>query len=263
MEENKKKGNGGLIILVVLLLIACIGMGGFIFINKDKLTADNTKTTVDNEKKNTNDSNCKEQKVYAVTDEKITKLLQTLSTNGHSCSESFEYLARSDKFEAKDFGVQEAYHMLEYNYINAHKDSVSLDEYTENIKKILGKDYQFDVSKFNSNSGDCPQYKYNADSKNFTKQETACGWTCGPYSSTYRIVKAVESNDVLEVSVKSVFYTDDGFYKDASKTQLITKTRNDSSYELTDEVFAQGGDYLFTFKNEDGNYVFVSSEPVK
>jgi len=54
--EEKKKSNVGLIILVVILLLACAGMGAFIFINKDKLTAkENTKTTVNSEKKQTNE----------------------------------------------------------------------------------------------------------------------------------------------------------------------------------------------------------------
>ena len=37
--EERKKGNIGIIIIMVILLLACIGMGCFIFINKDKLTA--------------------------------------------------------------------------------------------------------------------------------------------------------------------------------------------------------------------------------
>lgn len=58
--EEKKKGNKGLVILVVVLVLACVGMGTFIFINKDKLTAkENTKTTVKNEKKDINDSTTK------------------------------------------------------------------------------------------------------------------------------------------------------------------------------------------------------------
>ena len=54
--EEKKKSNVGLIILVVILLLLCVGMGAFIFINKDKLTAkDNTTTTVKNESKKVNE----------------------------------------------------------------------------------------------------------------------------------------------------------------------------------------------------------------
>ncbi len=58
--EEKKKSNVGLIILVVILILACAGMGAFIFINKDKLTAkENTSTTVKNESKNVNDKTTK------------------------------------------------------------------------------------------------------------------------------------------------------------------------------------------------------------
>ena len=54
--EEKKKSNAGLIVLVVILLLACIGMGSFIFINKDKLTAKgNATTTVESDKKDTNE----------------------------------------------------------------------------------------------------------------------------------------------------------------------------------------------------------------
>ena len=53
--EEKKKSNVGLIILVVILVLACVGMGAFIFINKDNLV--NTKcdtSTVNNESKEKN-----------------------------------------------------------------------------------------------------------------------------------------------------------------------------------------------------------------
>ena len=60
--EEKKKSNAGLVILVVLLLLMCVGMGGFIFINKDKLMAkENPSSTVKSDKKDTNDSNCQEE----------------------------------------------------------------------------------------------------------------------------------------------------------------------------------------------------------
>ena len=54
--EEKKQSNAGLIILVVILLLACAGMGAFIFVNKDKLTAtEHTTTTINNERKNINE----------------------------------------------------------------------------------------------------------------------------------------------------------------------------------------------------------------
>ena len=47
MEENKK-GNSGLIVIIVILLIMCVGMGCFIFINKDKLIANEKIETIEN-----------------------------------------------------------------------------------------------------------------------------------------------------------------------------------------------------------------------
>ena len=49
---EKKKGNAGLIICIVILLLICVGMGTFIFINKDKLIAkEKAETTVKNDDK--------------------------------------------------------------------------------------------------------------------------------------------------------------------------------------------------------------------
>ena len=85
--EEKKKSNVGLIILVVILLLACAGMGAFIFVNKDKLTAkENTTTTVKNEKKETNEKTEKcsdrlnniNQRLYSVDSEMHKQRYQLL-----------------------------------------------------------------------------------------------------------------------------------------------------------------------------------------
>ena len=55
--ESQKKGNKWLIVSIVILLLACIGMGGFIFVNKDKLTSKENTTTVSNEKKKEKEKN--------------------------------------------------------------------------------------------------------------------------------------------------------------------------------------------------------------
>lgn len=55
MEEKKTK-NIGLIIIVIILLLTCIGMGEFIFINKDKITSQKSNTTtMTNDNKNVED----------------------------------------------------------------------------------------------------------------------------------------------------------------------------------------------------------------
>lgn len=74
MEEKKSK-NVGLIIIIIVLLLVCIGMIGFIFINKDKLTAPKNTTTIANENKNIEDK---------VT--KCDKINYDLDTNQYSLS---------------------------------------------------------------------------------------------------------------------------------------------------------------------------------
>ena len=85
--EEKKKSNAGLIVLVVILLLACAGMGAFIFVNKDKLTAkEETTTTVKNEKKETNEKtekcsdrlNSINQRLYSVDSEMHKQRYQLL-----------------------------------------------------------------------------------------------------------------------------------------------------------------------------------------
>ena len=87
--EEKKKSNVGLIILVVILLLACIGMGTFILINKDKLIAkDDTTTTEKNSKNDTNSKNKQEtiiDKKTGLTQEEIDKGCVICDSAGGKC----------------------------------------------------------------------------------------------------------------------------------------------------------------------------------
>lgn len=71
--EEKKKSNAGLIILVVILLLACVGMGAFIFINKDKLTSNETTSKI--EEGNKEDSEEKELKTFDIAQFDGTKVI--------------------------------------------------------------------------------------------------------------------------------------------------------------------------------------------
>ena len=55
IEEPKKKGNG-LVIVVIILLLICLGLGGFIYLNKDKIFTKQEQETTKKE-----DSNTKEE----------------------------------------------------------------------------------------------------------------------------------------------------------------------------------------------------------
>ena len=76
--EEKKKSNAGLIILVVILLLACVGMGTFIFINKDVIfNGENGQTIINNK------DNSKKEKAT-----KCPDISYDLNTNEYGLSEN-------------------------------------------------------------------------------------------------------------------------------------------------------------------------------
>ena len=104
--ENGNKNNISLIILVVVLFISTVGMGGFVLINSDKLSAkENSTTIVNTEKKDTNDKNIECEKIsydlntseYGLGDSSVgirvdvdkTRKSARISFNGATVSKSF------------------------------------------------------------------------------------------------------------------------------------------------------------------------------
>ncbi|MBQ6323519.1 MAG: hypothetical protein IJI22_01665 [Bacilli bacterium] len=68
--KEKKKGNGGLVFLVILLLLICCGLGGFIFVNKDKIFSDGevVTTKTSSEKSEVNDKTVMNTVEYGLKD---------------------------------------------------------------------------------------------------------------------------------------------------------------------------------------------------
>ena len=259
MEENNKKGKGSIIVIVLLILVI-LGLVGYICYDKEILFKHEVKEV---ESKNVKNINQKEEETvvtnYAVTDEKVYKLIDNLM-NGRNCDDLENY-ANDKKVEVKDINNVKAYLIAEKNDLfNSLKESITLDEVNKVVAKYLGKDYKFDPTTIDYKGSWCPQYIYDSSTKTFNKQETACGWTCGPRTS-YKLVKAVDTDGILQLDIKVIFASvaegKDGMYSDYLKTNKI------GSYEdQLESLYLKGSDYRFTFKLEDGNYVFVSSNPL-
>lgn len=245
--EPKKSSPIGVIILVIILMIGCL-VGGY-FLNESGILSGDKKDTEEQEEKEPVVTN------YEVTDAKVAKLIDNLDRGilDDSCK-TIELYANDKKVGVNDITTQKAYRIAETDYYNSGKDSISLDEFTKTVQKYLGKDYNFNPAD-GMGKDKCMSYVYSAASKAFNKQETACGGTCGPRTN-YKLVKAVDTDGTLVLSAKVIFASSDGFYSDYAKTNKI------GSFEENNEtLFSKGSDYKFTFKLEDGNYVFVSSEP--
>ena len=247
--EPKKKSSLGVIILIVILMIGCL-IGGY-FLNESGILSGKKDTP--KEEKEPVVTN------YEVTDAKVAKLIDNLMRNGGDC-QVLKVYANDHKVIVNDITNEMAFRIAEKDIFNSGRESYTLDEITAIVQKYLGKSYRFNP-KDQLGKGQCFSYSYDTASKKFIKQETACGWTCGP-SSTYKIVKAVDTDGTLVLNVKAIFTAydggKDGFYSDYAMTNRV------GSYEdNVDSLLSKGSDYIFIFKLEDDNYVFVSSEPAK
>ena len=122
MEDNvKEKKNKGLIIFTIILLLACIGMGTFIFINKDKLITKKTSKTTENSNKKTSAKNKTEQETKVEKEEvKDLDLSKPLNTSGYTYSDV------SDKDQDVGFSLK----------INDDKQSVTVSIYEKGSKLI-------------------------------------------------------------------------------------------------------------------------------
>ena len=261
VRTPKKKSPIGLIILIIILMCGCL-VGGYFINEKGLIKLGNEKETKEEKKKETK----KEEKEpvvtnYAVTDEKVANLIRNIDVGALENCNGFEDYASNKKVEAKDVSSIKAFRIAETaEFFNSGKQSITLDEFTKVVQKFLGKDYKFNPED-GMGKGKCMSYYYDASTKTFNKQETACGGTCGPITN-YKLVKAVDTDGVLKLDVKVIFASTDegkmGYYSDYSKTNKIGTFE-----EQIDPLYNKGSDYQFTFKLEDGNYVYVSSEPLK
>lgn len=256
--EEKKNNSVWKILLIIVLMIGCFTSGYFI--------NDILKTDKKNEKEEIKD-NQKEEKEpivtnYEITDAKVANLIDNLLRGGfnYGACQSLEVFVNNNKVETKDISNLAVYHIVEMNEFYEKKNSFTLDEMNNAIKKYFGKDYVFNPNNVDYNGQSCPHYNYDNSSKTFNKQEAACGGTCGPTTS-YKLEKAVDTDGILELSIKVVFTSTtegkDGYYSDYQKTNQIGTFEDNQ-----DNLYIHGSNYKFTFKLEDGNYVYVSSEPV-
>lgn len=260
--QPKKKGNGGLIVIIVLLLAVCIGLGGFVFINKDKLFSSNEPKETKEKKETKKEEKAPVVTNYEVTDGRVADLIENLLRVGlyKSHCRIVEFYANDKKVTPNDIENLMAYHLAEGAAAHG-QGSFSLDDMNKAIHKLLGKDYQFDPTSIDYKGQSCPSFTYESETKMFVKQPTACGGTCGPATS-YKMVKVVDTDGILRIDVKVIFVSldegKDGIYSDYAKTNKIGTLEEDR-----EPLYSKGADYQFTFKLEDGNYVFVSSEPIK
>lgn len=263
--ESKKKKPNVLIVLIIIIAIGCIAFGCVLSINNilnDKGQSQNANTIEETNTENQNEqaetSFTKDKNEYEVL---IGKYMRG---NPPSNCGSIETFAKDKIVTANDINNLYAANTVTYNepYNEEDRpDTISLKDFTKEVKKYYGENYEFNAETLVDVKG-LAGYIYNDGV--FKKRSNNWGGTCG-FASSYRYNDVKKVNDKLEIYVYVVFSgktsdgLDDGtYYADYNRTNKIEK------FDLfNDEDYKKGTLYKFTFKLENNNYIFVSSESVK
>ncbi len=254
MEKEKKNGGKFLLGIVLGLLVgACCSFGYFKFVNPQ--IVETTKTSSDKEEKKENATKeC--PKVYDSYDEvAISNIEKFMHADGYFCGTQDSFF-KDTKVTAADISNSQAYLTVAQKYYE-NKETISKEQIESDIAALFGKDYKYAGSDDFGPGKICTSHYYDSATGNYPYQETACGGTCGPSNPKYYISKAVLDDGILTINLKVLFQDgDEGVYfSDPAKTQKI----NEYS-EM--KIIQKGKSYRFTLKEENGNYVFVSSEPI-
>lgn len=171
---------------------------------------------------------------------------------------------RSQKFEAKDFTNEDVYAIAVANMEEGKLDqqrNFTKNQLEQKIHALFGADYQFTHQTYRN----CPMWTYNSTTMTYEFGSSGCGGTCGP-GYLKRVEKAVKKGSIIEAYVRVLIGSNDvKFYKNYERTIPIEGLELDQYGSLleTENNFAKGGLYKVTFENQNGNYVFISSEPAE
>lgn len=196
---------------------------------------------------------------YSVDDSKIVNLMDKLVNNPSALlSDSysgFELFSSNRLFTVNEIRNAAVYYMVTRSeFTSPYRSSFSLDEMNAAVRKYFGN-YNFDPNDLGEAS--CSNWKFDSNANTFNS-EGGCGASY-PFSTSYKIVSASDKNGTLDINLKVVFYQRDSkkYYSDYDKTNEIGQEEDD-----LEDLYELGARYKFKFKLENGNYVFVSSEPI-
>ena len=273
MSERKK--NKGLIMLVVILVLVLIMTTGYIVYDKF-IAGGEVEEKNDDNKVNTIKEDISEQLVDV--DVNSTEIQDLFSNISHGLNSycGINYYYQDKKIFAGDLSNDLVFDIVLSQLYNDRKAQGELypfsqigygftvNELDEKITSTFGKNYSFTHRTINS----CPVFEYDSVNQKYViNSSLGCGGTCGAMNLK-KVVRALKNDQTIELYVRVLFAggvdTTD-YYKDYNKTQKVEGLEMDSNNFFpieSDNNVAKGSLYKLTFENEDGNYVFVSSELV-
>ena len=263
LTKEQKKGRLLLVICFIVVMILCGGLGYFLgtsdLINPKEVMQENENNTKEVEKKELKD---------VEVDEFMVSLLDKMNTADNCNTMSSLNYYTDKKFTVSDISKEHAQLIMLYNlrkkgYEFRENNWFTSDVVHEIIKSTLGKEYDYVDESINY----CPAITYDSSTGKYVFGVNACGGSCGP-QTVRKVLAAKRSDDIIELTIGVIFGPkgdDTKFYSDYERTNVIIDLADKAidGNEVTDADYEKGAKYKMTFKNEDGNYVFVSSEPIK
>ncbi len=271
LKNQNNKSNKGLIILVIILIIALISTGCYMILTPPKVKK-LTPSPTPEEKTNTGET-------IAPDSEEVTNLITNLTTAIDTCG-IYNYFTDQeittfdiDNSLAFQLAITVLYKEKQAQNITnlfTADDTFTEEEITTEVQNLFGTSYQFTHQNYPNT---CPKFNFNKDTNQYYVPNTPiCGLTCGP-TNVFKITEATKYDDSLVIDLKMLFVdTEKGngieYYKDYTKTKLITSISEDDFYmnhtvDISDEDYMKGDTYRLTFTLENDHYVFTSSKLLK
>ena len=267
-ERVVEKRGHGLIIFFLLIIIAILSVyicyeKGLLEVKPKEKSVSKTKVV---EKQKEKDVEEEQIEVLEVVSNDVTHLFNTLTTGvGEYCG-IWNYF-QEEKVTTSDIPNELATSIA----LNAlYENGIAIDrkgttftkkQLNSQIKEIFGQDYEYE----NEDIDICPTYTYDEENETYTTNEGKCKNTC-TIPNKAKIVKAYKKGNDIEIYARVLFAEKNEsfpaiYYKDFNKTSpLETEKSKVIDYNIDDETYAKGSLYKLTFTNENGNYIFVSSE---
>lgn len=248
-------------IVIAILIIALVGVVGYIGYDKFFLS----KKSVKIDEKQEEQIEEQKEEVLETTDETVLTAIDKIdSAWGYYCGTDSVYMT-TKKVTAADISNDFAYVTVMNKLATDTNSPVQASILDQAIDETFGKNYQFQHQTYRS----CPMYSYDEASGYYNFTGAECGGTCGP-TNIKRIVKAIKKEQILEIYIRIIFSNPEiaegdrySYCKDSNLEQIVGylsyEDRIYNEDQVTDLV-SKGSLYKFTFKLEDGNYVFASSE---
>ena len=269
MVDNHKKESMKNVFIAILLFLV-IGLGGYLVYDKVLSNETDKNATNQNKKEENKQGEKKEEEVLItldVSDPKVVELYQTLKTGlGQFCG-IWNYFTKT-KVESSNISNKLAASIAMSQFYkkgiirsnNSGGNQFTANQMDAEIDRIFGKSYPYQHQSILS-------YEYDSNTGIYQEKQTGLGGTCG-VSNLDKIVKAEKQGDTLMIYTRVLFHIEGtdatNFYKDYDKTQAVTLDRDENGYVVnSDSNYAKGSLYKINFALEDGNYIFVSSEPIQ